>query len=54
VIEAVGGGPFVLLDDAGELVAVYERHHASSVKPVLVYAVAPDGGASAEPTPAGE
>jgi hypothetical protein len=54
VINAVGTGPFVLLDEVGELVAVYERHGDSSVKPILVYAAAPSGGASAEPTPAGE
>jgi len=54
VIEAVGGGPFVLLDEAGELLAVYERHGDSSVKPILVYPVAPSGGAPAEPTPASE
>jgi tRNA pseudouridine55 synthase len=54
VIDAAGTGPFVLLDEAGELVAVYERHGDSSVKPVLVYAAAPSGGAPAEPTPAGE
>jgi tRNA pseudouridine55 synthase len=54
VIDAVGPGPFVLLDEVGELVAVYERHGDSSVKPILVYAAAPSGGALPEPTPAGE
>jgi tRNA pseudouridine55 synthase len=54
VINAVGTGPFVLLDPAGELVAIYERHGASRVKPILVYAVAPTGGAAPEPTAAGE
>jgi tRNA pseudouridine55 synthase len=53
-LDAVGTGPFVLLDEAGELVAVYERHGDSSVKPILVYAAVPSGGAPAEPTPAGE
>jgi tRNA pseudouridine55 synthase len=51
LINASGTGPFVLLDEANSLVAVYERHGDSSVKPVLVYAAAPSGGTSAEPTP---
>jgi tRNA pseudouridine55 synthase len=54
VIEATGSGPFVLVDAAGELAAVYERHGNSSVKPILVYPVAPSGGTPAEPTPVSE
>lgn len=46
VIDASGTGPFVLLDPAGELVAVYERVDDSRVKPIIVYAVAPTGGSS--------
>jgi tRNA pseudouridine55 synthase len=54
VIEAAGAGPFVLLDEKGELVAVYERHGDSAVKPTLVYAGATSAGAPTEPTPRGE
>jgi tRNA pseudouridine55 synthase len=54
VINATGAGPFVLIDQAGELVAVYERHGDSGTKPILVYAATPASGATAEPTSAGE
>jgi tRNA pseudouridine55 synthase len=54
VIGAAGKGPFVLLSGFGELVAVYERIDDRRVKPVLVYAGAPDGGATATSAPMGE
>jgi tRNA pseudouridine55 synthase len=47
VLGSVGLGPFVLQSGSGELVAVYELIDDARVKPVLVYAGAPDGDASA-------
>jgi hypothetical protein len=40
----------MLLDEEGELVAVYERHGGSGVKPILVYGAAPGTGTASEPT----
>jgi hypothetical protein len=33
-----GDGPWAVLDQAGELLAVYEQHRGSSTKPAVVLA----------------
>ncbi|MBI2705118.1 MAG: tRNA pseudouridine(55) synthase TruB [Actinobacteria bacterium] len=38
VLGATSGGPWAVLDGAGDLLAVYERHKAGTVKPAVVLA----------------
>jgi tRNA pseudouridine55 synthase len=44
----VGDGPWAVVDDAGGLLAVYERHKGDTVKPSVVVAVTEPGSSSAE------
>jgi tRNA pseudouridine55 synthase len=37
-LRVTGEGPWAIVDDAGELLAVYERHRGETVKPGVVFA----------------
>ncbi len=40
-LETVGEGPYPLVDDEGELLAIYEQHRGNTVKPAVVVADPP-------------
>lgn len=40
-LELAGNGPYPLVDEAGELLAVYEQHRGNTIKPAVVVAEPP-------------
>ncbi len=48
VMAVEGDGPWAVLDDSGELLAVYEQHHDGLAKPAVVLAPAEPRSSSGE------